>query len=164
MPISSGTPLTTMLKRRARSSAPAAFEEKTHYGNTALPRTTNTAILEALAGVPAGTAAALAAYERAHKPAEVYGEQSASAWEAHFDNMTAAMSSYDHFIVYGWGRLTRAASDAAAREPGQVRDGYAICGATAEGNTDAVRAILAGQGVTLPHTVDARALDGLTWS
>jgi hypothetical protein len=126
------------------------------------PYTTDTAVLEKLAGVPAGTAAALEAYDHANKPTDFYGEESAAAWEAYFGNMTAAMSSYDHFIVYGWGRLTRDASDVAARVPGDVHDGYAICGAT--DNTEAVRAILAAQGVTLPFSVTARELEGLTWS
>jgi hypothetical protein len=124
------------------------------------PATKNTAVLEALAGVPAGTAAAFAAYNAEHQPPR-YDNESLPLWDAYFAGQTPAMSNYETFEIQGWGRLRGAGVEPALRFSDQVYNGYPVAGRTTD--RFAVAAILAGLGVVLPPSVTIEDLEGVYW-
>ncbi len=74
------------------------------------PNTTNVAILEKLAGVPAGTSAALDIFEavwdakKAESPRGFYdSDLGYEEYKARQEN--AAIDQYHNFMLYGWGRV-----------------------------------------------------------
>lgn len=129
------------------------------------PHTKNTAVLEKLADVPAGTAAQHEEINRKFKEAkealnvgfaECSEDEQARRRREHFrideeewnaNNDAPNVGTYDGFLTFGWGRVN------------PLCDGYS-------GFTDdpvQVAAILKGQGVTLPEGMKIEELEGLGW-
>lgn len=119
------------------------------------PRTMDDAVLERLAGVPEGTAAALAAQSAAALPDDPRDRE---GWMAFYDAMTADLDAFDNFRLFGWGQLTRGARAIALTKDGPKSG-------TIDGqDVEAVGALLRAQGVELPAGVAIADLAGVCWS
>jgi hypothetical protein len=138
------------------------------------PHTENPAILEKLSGVPAGTAARLAAiqkpfadrlielnaeFQRAIPPRqdEIYRETSdTQAEEYDAIRKDADVAEFYNFTQSGWGRMDRDTIDTIesfGMDP--------VCGITYD--VTQVVQLLNDQGIRLPDDIRARDLEGLQW-
>lgn len=145
------------------------------------PKTQTPEVLEALAGVPAGTFAIVAALEKQERAesraltqeiaaAEARGEATGQL-TAKFQEIsnkyynkraeTPHASKLDGFLTFGWGRLTQKASALVA----VVGSGDAFLGQTRkvlESMTTGL--ILKAQGVELPEAFRTEDIEGLCWN
>ena len=131
------------------------------------PATSDTTILEKLAGVPAGTAVDYAAW-MAHYPEDdgrFVSEEVQNARQAAFEAWDAAATDnihrYHTLVDYGFGRVTQATWQLAVKLATRTKEHPATGHAT--DNND-VAALLATQGVNLPEDVPLPALGGVFWS
>lgn len=149
------------------------------------PNTNSPEILEKLAGVPAGTARKLEAIR------EKYQAQRQEAWatfhsiiaagstaeaaqeacydhsvgEAEYNEISAnpEVSRMDHFMVFGWSRLSPEASAIVAELGEDPCIGFWEKDRK-EAFLPITRKILAAQGVRLPEGVTVESLEGINWN
>lgn len=148
-------------------------------GTRLYPRTRNPAVLELLAGVPAGTYARLAAldskYEKLRKliSSHLKGDLD-DAEETDFirhENLSYRrhkeivrdenLSSLHNLLLFGWGKVRSAVYELLEKHPDML-DGDDIYSGSCE-DTGFCRDILARQGVELPAGLDPAELKGLCW-
>jgi len=109
------------------------------------PRTQNTAILERLADVPAGTYNNLAAFESDYPCDNTYERYQALQTEPN-------RGILQNFILFGWGKLSWGDIEVDDYDVGRSED------------LDFVKAILAENGIVLPDGISFESLDGVAWN
>ena len=125
------------------------------------PLSKDETLLERLAGVAPGTAAALRAFE-ANLPPKPPRHDDHAAWAkwdgAHFDALSVRpeLDALEHFRVFGWHRVT-------PRVLALLRTYGLEPADDATQTPEHVAALLAAQGVVLPEHVTPAELGGLTW-
>lgn len=149
-------------------------------GTRLYPRTSNPAVLELLAGVPAGTHARLAVldskYEKLRKliSSRLKGDLDEAeetdfirherlSYRRHKEIVRDEnLNSLHNLLLFGWGKVRSAVYELLEKHPDMLdEDGDVYCNSCED--TGFCRDILARQGVELPAGFDPVELKGLCW-